>query len=334
MSFTWPWVLPTLLAVPLLMRWYRGLERRRASRRAELAALGLVMSHPTGPTGHHRRSRGRRLVPALFLAATTLLLVALARPQATVIDARREGTVILAFDVSGSMAATDLAPTRIDAAKAAARRFVERQPSTVKLGVVAFGESGLVMQQPTSDTAAVLAAVDRLTPRGGTSLGRGISSALSAIVGRPVQLDDTTGSVEALGPDLGYHGSAAMILLSDGENTAEPDPVDVAEIASTAGIKVYPIGLGSPDGTVLTIDGFQVATALDEALLQQIASTTNGRYYPAADEQDLARVYDEIEPVWTTAPRRTEITGLLAGAAGVLLTIGAAMSLVRSGRVI
>jgi Ca-activated chloride channel family protein len=343
MSFTWPWMLPALLAVPLLVHWYRGLERRRTARRAELAALGLLVTcspdptHAAGapdPAGHGRRPRGRRLVPMLFLAATTLLLVALARPQATVVDARREGTVILAFDVSGSMAATDLTPTRIDAAKAAARRFVGRQPSTVKLGVVAFGDSGLVMQRPTSDRAAVLAAVDRLTPRGGTSLGRGMQSALGAIVGRPVRLDEVAGSVEAPGPDLGYHGSAAMILLSDGENTAEPDPVGVAEVASTAGIKVYPIGLGSPGGTVLTIDGFQVATALDEALLQRIASTTNGRYYAAADEQGLAQVYDEIEPVWAIAARRTEVTGLLAGAAGVLLVIGATVSLARNGRVI
>jgi Ca-activated chloride channel family protein len=326
MSFAWPWMLLSLVAVPLLVRGYRRLERRRDARRATLADLGLVA---TGP------ERRRRLVPALLLGALTLLLVALARPEATVAEARREGTVILAFDVSGSMAATDLAPSRIAAAKTAARRFADRQPTTVRLGVVAFGESALVMQRPTTDRAAVLAAVDRLTPRGGTSLGRGIQTSLSVISGKPVPLGgEEDGSVEAQGGDLGYHSSAALILLTDGENTADPDPVQVAQIASTAGVKVYPIGLGSPNGTVLQIDGFQVATALDEPLLQQIASTTGGRYYAAADARALADVYDAIDPVWTVAARRTEITGLLAAVAAMLLLAGAVASVVRSGRVI
>lgn len=326
MSFAWPWMLLSLAALPLLVREYRRAERRRDGRREELAALGLVAPAPP--------ERWRRLVPVLGLGALALLLVALARPEATVVEARREGTVVLAFDISGSMAATDLAPSRIEAAQAAARRFVGRQPGTVKLGVVAFGESSLIMQRPTTDRAAVLAAVDRLTPRGGTSLGRGIQTSLSAIAGKQVRLEASDGSVEAPGQDLGYFGSAAMILLSDGENTAGPDPLEVAEIASTAGVKVYPIGLGSPRGTVLTIDGFQVATALDESLLRKIASATNGRYHEAADEQGLARVYDAIDPVWTIAPRRVEVTGPLSGLAALLLIGGAAVTMVRHGRVI
>ena len=329
MSFTWPWMLLGLAALPLAVAWYRRLSRRRADQRTRLAALGLVAPDVVG-----RPSRRRHVAPVLGLTALALLVVALARPQATVAEARREGTVILAFDVSGSMAATDLAPNRLAAAKAAARTFVERQPSTIRLGVVAFGANGLITQRPTTDRASVLSAIDRLTPQGGTAVGSGIQTSLSAIVGRTVQLvPDDSGTLEAQGQDLGYHGSAAVIMLTDGENTSEPDPLAVAQLASTAGVRIFPIGLGSAAGSVLQIDGFQVATRLDEALLRQIATTTDGTYYTAADEQELAKVYGSIQPTWTVEAKRIEITALFAVAAGLLLLVGAGLSLAWFGRV-
>jgi Ca-activated chloride channel family protein len=328
MTFIWPWMLLTLLLVPLLAREYQRLVRRRAARRAELAAVGLVAPRALSS------GRRRYVPPALFLAALTVLFIGLARPEATVAEAQREGTVVLAFDVSGSMAATDLTPNRIEAAKAAARTFVRRQPSTIRIGVVAFGDSGLITQRPTTDRASVLAAIDRLTPQGGTALGRGIQTSLSLIAGKTVQLTDENGSVEADGQDLGYHGSAAVILLSDGENTSGPDPLEVAEVASTAGVRVYPIGLGSPQGTVMEIDGFQVSTALDEPLLRQIASTTDGEYFAAADQQALARVYRSIDPLWTVHARQIEVTALFAVAAALLLLSGVGLSFAWFGRVI
>jgi len=328
MTFIWPWMLLSLLLVPLLVREYRRLVRRRADRRAELAAVGLVAPRAVSS------GRRRYVPPVLFLAALTLLLIGLARPEATVAEARREGTVVLAFDVSGSMAATDMTPSRIEAAKAAARTFVRRQPSTIRIGVVAFGDSGLITQQATTDRATVLAAIDRLTPQGGTALGRGIQTSLSLIAGKTVQLNDDNGSIEANGQDLGYHGSAAVILLSDGENTSGPDPLEVAQVASTAGVRVYPIGLGSPQGTVMEIDGFQVATALDEPLLRQIASTTDGEYFPAADQQALAKVYRSIDPLWTVHARWIEVTALFAVAAALLLLSGVGLSFAWFGRVI
>lgn len=330
MTLDWPWMLLGLAAVPLVVRWYRRLVRARAARRVELAAVGLV-APGTQAAG------ARRHVPlALFLAALVLLLTALARPEATVPQPRRDGTVILAFDVSASMAATDLAPTRLEAAKAAARAFVERQPATVRLGVVAFGGSGLVTQQPTADRTAVLAAIDRLRPDGGTALARGLQTALGAIVGRPVLVDAPTGpgGVEPQGPDLGYHGSAAIVLLSDGENTGEPDPIELANLASSAGVRVYPVGLGSPAGTVLQIDGFQIATALDEPLLREIATRTDGRYFAASDAQATAAVYDAVELAWTVETEHVELTALLAAAAAVLLLVGACLSLAWFGRAV
>jgi Ca-activated chloride channel family protein len=327
MTFAWPWMLLTLVAVPLLATAYRRLQRRRAARRTELGSLGLV----TRDTG---RSRRRHVAPALFLAAAALLLLGTARPEATISHPQREGTVVLAFDVSGSMAATDLAPSRIEAAKSAAREFVRRQPASVRLGVVAFSGSGVVTQQPTLERARVLAAIDRLTPQGGTALARGLQTSLSAIVGKTVQIDVPGTAGESDGPDLGYHGSAAVVLLSDGENTARPNPLSAAEIASTAGVRVYPIGLGSAEGTVLTIDGFQVATALDEPTLRQIASTTGGRYFAAADENALAQVYKSIDLAWTVRAEHVEITALFAAGAALLLLVGAGLSLAWFGRVV
>ncbi len=328
MSFEWPMLLLSLLAVPVLVIAYRAQLRRRDQRRAQLAAEGLVAATALRP------DRMRHVAPILLLAALTLLLASLARPAATVAEPRREGTVILAFDVSTSMAAKDLSPTRLDAAKAAARTFVAKQPSTIRLGVVAFGDSAVISQQPTDDRTQVLAAIDRLAPQGGTALGRGIVSAISAIAGKPISVDETGQDGTAGGDDLGYYGSAAVVLLSDGENTTEPDPLVLAELASTAGVRIYPIGLGSPQGTVLEVDGFQVATRLDEATLKQIADTTDGTYYAASDTAALSKVYSAINLTWTARTERREITSWFAAVAAALLLLGAGVSVIRSGRVV
>ncbi len=328
MTFAWPWMLLAVVAIPLVALWYRSLLRQRAARRAQLAALGLVASGASTP------GRRRHLPPVLLLVALLLLVTAMARPEATVPQPHREGTVILAFDVSGSMEAKDIAPTRIDAAKAAARVFVQRQPSTVRVGVVAFSSSGLVTQAPTADQATVLAAIDRLTPQGGTALASGLQTALASIVGRPVLVGASSDPLEQRGPDLGYHGSAAVVLLTDGENTVGPDPLDVADIASGAGVRVYPIGLGKPEGTVLSIDGFQVATALDAPLLREIASRTDGKYFPAADQQALASVYDSINLTWSVANEHIELTAIFAGVAALLVLAGVGLSFVWFGRAV
>jgi Ca-activated chloride channel homolog len=328
MRFDWPWMLLALAAAPLVVAWYRRLLRARAARRAALAAVGLVAAAPAG--------RRRHLPPVLLLTALVLLLAALARPELSVPLPRREGTVILAVDTSASMAATDLSPSRMDAAKAAARAFVERQPPTVRIGVVAFSGSGLVTQEVTADRPSVVAAINRLRPDGGTALGRGLQTSLSAIVGKPVLVDapGAAQGVEAQGPDLGYHGSAAVVLFTDGENTDQPDPVDVAELASSAGVKVYPVGLGTPQGTVLQIDGFSLATALDEPMLREIAARTDGRYIPGADAQALAGVSDAVDLQWTVETEHLEVTALLAAAAAVLVLVGVGLTLAWYGRAV
>ena len=338
MSFVWPPLLGLLLLVPVLVYVYLLLMRRRQARVAALAAQGFA------PTAATLRLRRRRHVPfVFFLVGLTLLLFSIARPRMSVGIPRREGTVILAFDVSNSMRATDLEPTRLAAAKAAAKAFVARQPSTIKVGVVAFSDGSLITQQPTRDKAAVLAAVDRLAPQGATALGQGIFSSLSAIAGKALKVDPATlaaggegGAAGTAAPEvgIGYYGSAAIVLLSDGENTSDPDPLEVARLASVAGVKIYTVGIGSAEGTVVEVDGFNVATSLDEDLLTQIAADTDGAYFTAADQASLADVYGAIDLQWRTVAELTEVTGAVTALSTVLLVIGAALSLLWFGRVV
>ena len=172
-----------------------------------------------------------------------------------------------------------------------------------------------------------------------SALGSGLQTALSTITGRAVIVDvsgspGVSSGVEPLGPDLGYHGSAAVVLFSDGENTAEPDPVAVAELASSAGVRVYPVSIGSPRGTVIEVDGFQLATALDEPTLRMIAERTDGRYVAAADTPALAGVADAIDLEWKVETEHVEVTALLAAVAGLLVLAAAGLALAWSGRVI
>jgi len=331
MSLGSPWMLLWLAVVPLLVLAYVRLVVRRRSRRAErLASEGLVAT-PTSRRG----LRWRRHVPfALFASAIVLVCVGLARPSMSFALPQREGTVILAFDVSNSMRADDLEPTRMAAAKEAATAFVERQPSTIKIGVVAFGDSALTVLRPTNAQEEAVAAIRRLSPGGGTSLGQGLFTSLSTIAGKPLLLDESALESDAGEVDIGFFGSSAIVLLSDGENTSRPDPVRLAEVASSAGVPVHAIGVGTPEGTVVEVDGFNVATALDEDLLTEIADVSNGSYNRAGDAATLAQVYESIDLELKQVDEEREVTALFAAAGALLLAIGSLLSIAWFGRVI
>src|SRR6187402_1817946 len=187
MSFIWPPLLLLLLAIPVGVWAYRWRDRARAARVAEfgwgsLAAAAARDPAGTGGASARRRAGWRRRVPAAFtLAGITILVFSLARPESVIGLPRLEGTIVLAFDVSGSMAATDVAPTRIEAAKAAALAFVEKQPPSVRIGIVTFSDTGFSTQVPTDDRVAVEAAIHRLEPQRGTSVGQGILQSLAVI---------------------------------------------------------------------------------------------------------------------------------------------------------
>ena len=330
MSFIWPVMLVMVVFMPVAAALYALLQWLRRRRMARYGST--LLGQATGG----RRMGWRRHIPAgLFLFGLTLLTVALARPQATVSVPRVQGTVILAFDVSGSMAADDLKPTRLDAAKAAALDFIQKQPATVQVGIVAFSDSGFAIQPPTNDTSALVAAIGRLSPQRGTSLGQGIVAALTTIAAanNPDQTHfysnatpEPTATPQPVAP--GSKGSTVVVLLTDGENNEAPNPLAAAQLAANSGIRIYTVGLGSPQGTTLKVNGFTVHTQLDEALLQQIAQVTAGAYFNAQSSKDLQAVYDHLDEQLIVKPEKMEITSLFAGASILGLVMGGVLSLV------
>ncbi len=327
MTFIWPWMLISLLFVPLFVWAYFRLLEKRKKATTGLGPLGVVHNEAGKASG-----RRRHILLVIFLIGLTLLLFGLARPEMFVELPRIEGTVILAFDVSNSMKADDFEPTRIEAAKAAAQAFVEHQPSTIKIGVVAFSNGGLVVQPPTDDTALVLDAIHRLTPQGATSLGQGIFSSINAIAGETISIDPTTLELEGTPVDIGHFPSAVVILLTDGENTTSPDPLAIAQLAASAGVRIYPVGIGSTEGTILEVDGFNVLTQLNESVLEEIASVTNGVYYFADDEETLRDIYENVDLRLTIRGDKMEITSVMAGFSLAFFLIGGMVSLVWYGR--
>ncbi|MBI2333878.1 MAG: VWA domain-containing protein, partial [Chloroflexi bacterium] len=290
MTFIWASLLWSLMLIPLLVMLYLRMQRRRRETALRYGSLGLVQQTTGRGVGM------RRHVPAiLFLVGLTVLFIALARPQMVIGLPKVEGIVILAFDISGSMAAEDFKPNRLEAAKAVAIDFVERQPSTVKIGVVAFSEGGISVQIPSQDKAAIIEAIKRLTPQRGTSLANGIVAALNTLA-------NVNGQAPIVGIDGGelpspttnesvpLDTSASIILLSDGGNNMNPDPMTAALYAAQRGVRIHTIAIGSPEGTLLTVNGFTVFTRVDEAALKQISEITQGTYFNAQNEDDLRDV--------------------------------------------
>jgi len=326
MTFIWPWMLISLLLIPLFLGVYLRLLKGQRQAAADLGPMGTIRDHSG------RIPSARRHIPALLLLiGLALLLFGLARPEMYVDLPRIEGTLILAFDVSSSMTADDLEPTRLDAAKAAARALVEDQPSAVQIGVVAFSNGGLIVQPPTDDQTAVFAAIDRLDPQGATSLAQGILTSLNAIAGEPISIDPEA-LQEGMPIEIGSYPSAVVLLLTDGENTTAPDPLELAQLAAVAGVRIYPVGIGSPEGAVLQIDGYSILSQLDEATLQAIASLTNGSYYLAGDRESLQQIYKNVDLQLTISGDQMEVTALFGGIGLLFFLVGGALSLLWFGR--
>lgn len=325
MTFRYPFVLAVAAVLTVAgVLGYVLFQRRRA---ATGSASGL------GITALSRRAGTSRHLPyALFLAALPLLLIGLARPEATIDVPRAAGTVILVFDVSNSMAADDLEPTRLAAAQNAATSFVRAQPDTVDIGVVMFGQQALTTQQPTGDHDRAAAAIKRLKTSGGTSLGQAILAALTTIVGQPVSLPDADSTDQPT--DLGYWGSATIVIFSDGQETGGPDAERAADVAAGAGVRIETVGVGTTRGATVEVDGYQLATALNEDLLTAISAITGGSYHQARDTASLHELTRSVELRVSAHEQAVEVTALLAGAALLLLTIGGVLMTRSYGRIV
>jgi Ca-activated chloride channel family protein len=327
MYFLWPLMLWLLLLIPALIVLYVLAQRRRQRYALRYASLSLVKEALGRGPGFRRH-----IPPALFLSGLTVMIVALARPYTLVTLPSQEGTVILTMDVSGSMRADDLKPSRIEAAKSAARSFVEKQPSGVRIGIVSFSDNAFLVQAPTDDKAAIIAAINRLTPLRGTAIGRALLTSVDAIFeeanaegGSLNTANDPTPTPTPV--PQGVYEPAIIVLLSDGESNQGPRPLDVIEEVAARGVRVYTVGVGTAQGTVLRIQGRSIRTRLDEETLKRVAAATDGDYYSATTEKDLIAIYDSLSTHLVFKREQTEITAIFTGVAVVLSLMGGFLSL-------
>jgi Ca-activated chloride channel family protein len=314
-TFLWPAALLGLVLVPLALLAYLLMQRRRDKYTVRFTNLDLLAN--VAP----RRPGVRRHLPALLaLLALTALVLGVARPQAAIKVPKRQATLVLAMDTSASMTADDVEPTRLEAARSAARTLLESLPDQARVGVVGFAQYAATISPVLSDKEAVLKAIEDARPEGGTALGEAIDQALA--MGRAA-----TGNAKASkknGPPF------AIIVLSDGASTTGRDPLSAAQRAKDAGVPVYTVALGTDEGSVEVTDEFGqthvVPVPPDKETLQTIAETTGGKTYEAPTEEQLRSVYEEVATRVGYDERQRELTVAFTAAGGVLLLLGAALS--------
>jgi len=318
MSLSYPplLILGLLVAAALIVGAVLAGRRRSAA----LAAAGVSVAG----------RRNHQLGLWLSVGGVVLLAVAVAGPAAALPVGRSAGTVMLAMDVSNSMSADDVTPSRLAAAQQAALSFIDAQPDSVDIGVVGFDQGALTTSQPTADRAATKAAVERLRTAGGTSLASAILGSLSAITGTPVRIGED-GDL----PDIGHWGSATIVLFSDGEDQGGSDAVSpAATIAQNAGVHIEAVGVGTADGTAVEIDGYQLHTALDTEQLTAIAKATGGTYHHASETGQLDDIASTIDLRLTVAKQDVPLAGGFIAVALPLLAAGALLTGVRTGRLV
>src|SRR3954454_17270412 len=348
MTFLWPNALWLLAGVPLLAAFYVWLLKRR---KAAIAYPNLALVRAAmGKSSSVRR----HIPPALFLGALTLMILALARPAAMVTLPSQHETVILAIDVSGSMRADDVKPTRLAAAQTAARTFINGTPKTTRIGLVTFAGSAALVQPPTSNREDLMAAIEQLQLQNATAVGSGILVSLKAIFPdqdfevrsfgglRAGGGSAAAGGSRALGAPRsevkpvppGSYKSAVIILLTDGQTTTGPDPVDAARLAAERGVRVFTIGVGTPDGQILTGEGWSIRVRLDEDALKVIADMTRAEYFFAGNAPDLKKIYEGLNSKLVMEKKETEVTAVFTAVAAMLALLAAAMSLLWFNRLL
>jgi Ca-activated chloride channel family protein len=344
MNFLWPDLLWLAALLPVLVLLYLWLLRRRKKVVLHYANMALVKQAMTGSRGWRRV-----LPPALLLCAVTLLIVAAARPTAVMTLPTQQQTVMLVMDVSLSMAATDVLPDRMRASQEAAKAFVAELPRDVRIGVVAYGGTAHLVQAPTLNRDEVMASNDRFQLQRGTAIGSGIAVALATLFPEAgidlSRLPGPRGSAPlGFGPlvpqapqpseaaEPGSNESAAMVVLTDGQNTAGLDPTEAARMAAGRGVKVYTVGFGTRDGVPLHFDGWSVLVRLDEDTLKRVSDLTEGQYFHAASGADLQRVYGALQSRLEFEAKETEVTSLFAAVASLLTLLAAGLSVWWFGR--
>lgn len=339
MTFLWPEMLWLLALLPPLAAGYLFLLRRKRAAAQRLAAMGFVQAN-TGWRAH--------AAALLYLLALAVLILASARPTALLTLPSHQRTLVLAIDVSLSMRASDVLPSRLAAAQAAARDFVREQPSDVRIGIVSFAGTALLVQPPTRDKEELTAAIDRLQLDRHTAIGSGIITALATLFpdegidletmvlgprsGRTASPKKPPAERRVVPP--GSNGNAAIILLTDGRRTIGPDPLDAARMAANRGVRVFTVGFGSAQGGPVAFEGYSIYMMYDEETLKAIAELTAAEYFHAASSDELKKIYDTLTSRFVMEQAKTEITAFFALAAAALVLGAAAFSLARANRIL
>jgi Ca-activated chloride channel family protein len=339
--FLWPEALLLLALVPLLILLYLHVLRRQKRAAVRFASLGLVRA-AVGRTARWRR----HLPPALFLAALVAAILAVARPSAVITLPSQQRTIIMAIDVSLSMRATDVQPNRLVAAQAAAKAFIEELPADLRVGIVSFAGTALLIQKPTSNKDDLLGALERLHLDRHTAIGSGIVMSLATLF--PEEAIDLESMVlgsrqswrthrpperkmerkpPAKPVPPGSNASSAIVLLTDGRRTTGPDPLEAARMAADRGIRVFTVGFGSAGGGPAMIEGYSIYMMFDEESLKAIAQITQAEYFHASTADELKKIYQALSSKFVLAKEEREISALAAALAALLALAAAALSL-------
>jgi Ca-activated chloride channel family protein len=350
MTFQWPEMLWLLAAIPILAAGYVLLllrQKKAALRYANFALLREAMGR--GP------SIRRHLPPLLLLISLVAMVLAIARPSSVVSLPMQQETVILAMDVSGSMRATDVEPSRIVASQAAAKAFVADMPPSTRIGVVSFAGTAAVVQPPTRSREDIVAAIDRFQLQRATAIGSGIIVSLATIF--PEAGIDVSGLIsggDAVrdspggpgGPPRkvekvpfkpvapGSYTSAVIILLTDGQRTIGPDSLTAARMAAERGVRIFTVGIGTTAGEIIGFEGWSMRVRLDEETLKGIADITRGEYFYAGTATDLKKVYQGLSSRLVIERKHTEVGALFTAAAAVLALLAALLSLLWFNRIV
>jgi Ca-activated chloride channel homolog len=302
-SFASPIYLAALALVPLALLAH-SLSRRRG-RRYAVRYPGVATLAPLLP----RVSSWRRIVPlTLFLASLAVLALALARPHATVAVPKEQASIVLVTDVSRSMLAEDVDPSRLEAARAAALSFLEELPEEARVGAVAFSTDPHTVEAPTDNRGEIEDLIDALSADGGTAAGDALAAAVGLV----------DGPAEDRPP-------AAIVLLSDGETTTGRDPLPVARQAGRMGIPIHTVALGTRTATITTPDGTLIPVPPDPEAMRRIAELSGGRAFQVDDADELSGLYEELGSRVATEEEQREITGAFAAGGIVLLLAAAAL---------
>jgi Ca-activated chloride channel family protein len=342
MSFLAPQLLWLLIAVPALVAAYVLLLRRKKVSAVRYASLALI-KQALGPSQRFRR----HIPPLLLLCAVTAVLIAVARPTAVITLPSEQRTVVLAIDVSLSMRSNDVEPSRMAAAQEAAKAFIQDQPSDVRIGIVSFAGTALLVQAPTQNREDLIAAIDRLELQRHTAIGSGLIMALatlfpdagidleSMIFGGGTRDTRRGVAIDKIGKSetkpftpvpAGSYPSGAIILLSDGRRTTGPDPLDAAKMAAERGVRVFTVGLGSAQGGTAGFEGWSIYMRFDEETLKAIADITKGTYFSASSAPELKKIYQELNARFMMEKKETEVSALFTAVAAVLALVAAALS--------